>query len=482
MKNFISMILIIVVIWWVIEYYVLNSYLFLFKNTPNFFNNLLYNPLNKYHPILFFSSYIFLYNTVSYANFFSNHRTLNSLDRIGRYMYIYTSFKNNVYWIVILFSLYLGSWWAIQEGSWGGWWNWDASEVFGLLILTILLIILHNNTNYTPYITQLYTLLLSSLYILFIYLILQLSYTLVSHNFGLSILSYGYVSMTFLTLLYVTIICIVVLIFIYSSSLKCVLNSLLKFTISMSTKLRYEFFTLTSRYFILTYLIYTTLYIYILSFNPILNNIFWTSLSIEIFNSLFTLLNVKVIILIIILTLLIQYNSLLLLLTVVYTSTYPFVYTTVILILNRSYSLVKITHITIVILLLLPLSVPNTVCISWELLNESVINWFNSYYRLVFRNNYFTNNVYISDTLNTYKSSNMSTPNSFFWFSNNLDTQFFELDLTTNLLRQVIHNHTYMYTFKVSIWDITPLVVDLYTWFIFINVLYFYTSKFKIIF
>lgn len=482
MKNFISMILIIVVIWWVIEYYVLNSYLFLFKNTPNFFNNLLYNPLNKYHPILFFSSYIFLYNTVSYANFFSNHRTLNSLDRIGRYMYIYTSFKNNVYWIVILFSLYLGSWWAIQEGSWGGWWNWDASEVFGLLILTILLIILHNNTNYTPYITQLYTLLLSSLYILFIYLILQLSYTLVSHNFGLSILSYGYVSMTFLTLLYVTIICIIVLIFIYSSSLKCVLNSLLKFTISMGTKLRYEFFTLTSRYFILTYLIYTTLYIYILSFNPILNNIFWTSLSIEIFNSLFTLLNVKVIILIIILTLLIQYNSLLLLLTVVYTSTYPFVYTTVILILNRSYSLVKITHITIVILLLLPLSVPNTVCISWELLNESVINWFNSYYRLVFRNNYFTNNVYISDTLNTYKSSNMSTPNSFFWFSNNLDTQFFELDLTTNLLRQVIHNHTYMYTFKVSIWDITPLVVDLYTWFIFINVLYFYTSKFKIIF
>lgn len=482
MKNFISIILIIVVIWWVIEYYVLNSYLFLFKNTPNFFNNLLYNPLNKYHPILFFSSYIFLYNTVSYANFFSNHRTLNSLDRIGRYMYIYTSFKNNIYWIVILFSLYLGSWWAIQEGSWGGWWNWDASEVFGLLILTILLIILHNNTNYTPYITQLYTLLLSSLYILFIYLILQLSYTLVSHNFGLSILSYGYVSMTFLTLLYVTIICIVVLIFIYSSSLKCVLNSLLKFTISMGTKLRYEFFTLTSRYFILTYLIYTTLYIYILSFNPILNNIFWTSLSIEIFNSLFTLLNVKVIILIIILTLLIQYNSLLLLLTVVYTSTYPFVYTTVILILNRSYSLVKITHITIVILLLLPLSVPNTVCISWELLNESVINWFNSYYRLVFRNNYFTNNVYISDTLNTYKSSNMSTPNSFFWFSNNLDTQFFELDLTTNLLREVIHNHTYMYTFKVSIWDITPLVVDLYTWFIFINVLYFYTSKFKIIF
>jgi hypothetical protein len=482
MKNFISMILIIVVIWWVIEYYVLNSYLFLFKNTPNFFNNLLYNPLNKYHPILFFSSYIFLYNTVSYANFFSNHRTLNSLDRIGRYMYIYTSFKNNVYWIVILFSLYLGSWWAIQEGSWGGWWNWDASEVFGLLILTILLIILHNNTNYTPYITQLYTLLLSSLYILFIYLILQLSYTLVSHNFGLSILSYGYVSMTFLTLLYVTIICIIVLIFIYSSSLKCVLNSLLKFTISMSTKLRYEFFTLTSRYFILTYLIYTTLYIYILSFNPILNNIFWTSLSIEIFNSLFTPLNVKVIILIIILTLLIQYSWLLLLLTVVYASTYPFVYTTVILILNRSYSLVKITHITIVILLLLPLSVPNTVCISWELLNESVINWFNSYYRLVFRNNYFTNNVYISDTLNTYKSSNVSTPNSFFWFSNNLDTQFFELDLTTNLLRQVIHNHTYMYTFKVSIWDITPLVVDLYTWFIFINVLYFYTSKFKIIF
>ena len=31
----------------------------------------------------------------------------------------------------------MGGLWAYQEGSWGGWWDWDISEVFGLFIYLV---------------------------------------------------------------------------------------------------------------------------------------------------------------------------------------------------------------------------------------------------------------------------------------------------------------------------------------------------------
>jgi cytochrome c biogenesis factor len=56
--------------------------------------------------------------------------------------YIYLSIK--FYIILIIITLFMGSWWALQEGSWGGWWNWDPSEVFGLLFLLAYLYLIHN--------------------------------------------------------------------------------------------------------------------------------------------------------------------------------------------------------------------------------------------------------------------------------------------------------------------------------------------------
>jgi cytochrome c biogenesis factor len=252
-------------------------------NTPNLFNNLLFNSLNKYHPVFFFVCYLFAYRLNININFYSNYREQILVSYIYKNKYNVIILRNiNYIWWLLLISLYLGSWWAIQEGSWGGWWNWDSSEVFGLLILSLYIFIIHSYSPYNYYINM-YNLLVSLLLlILTVYFTLQLSYTLVSHNFGLNILDYGYTSFTFLSLL-TTII---------------VIYSLIQYKIIFIKNYKYNFY----RYNIYNFVFYKilptknlfkytftllTLYLYLLSFNPIINNIFWTTFSVEFFNNFF---------------------------------------------------------------------------------------------------------------------------------------------------------------------------------------------------
>ena len=56
---------------------------------------------------------------------------------MGGFRYLIT------YSIILTITLYFGGWWALQEGSWGGWWNWDASEVLGLITLLYLILAVH---------------------------------------------------------------------------------------------------------------------------------------------------------------------------------------------------------------------------------------------------------------------------------------------------------------------------------------------------
>ena len=57
-KNAIIHLLLVVIIsfllWWVTDYYFINNNPTKVLNTPNLFNNLLFNSLNKYHPVFFF--------------------------------------------------------------------------------------------------------------------------------------------------------------------------------------------------------------------------------------------------------------------------------------------------------------------------------------------------------------------------------------------------------------------------------------------
>lgn len=150
----------------------------------SFINELLLNSLNKYHPFIFYSSSLLL--------IFTCILFLNNIENRGLFKTSTTSFMEihiiTLTLIINLISLFLGSWWALQESTWGGWWNWDASEVFGLLVSFSCLMRLHSlqtlNNQYLFYIK--YWIWIFFFFIS--YVIVQISFSMLSHNFGIEIL------------------------------------------------------------------------------------------------------------------------------------------------------------------------------------------------------------------------------------------------------------------------------------------------------
>ena len=144
-------------------------------------NNLLTNSLNCYHPGILYSSFLLLLLTFFFYK--------NSL--ISRQYYLYVSYLSitqtcSYHYITLnSLALFLGSWWALQEGTWGGWWNWDTSEVLGWLITLFFLTNTHSTCSYTWVQLWLSKQLFLALIILFVYVLVQLSFELTAHNFGL---------------------------------------------------------------------------------------------------------------------------------------------------------------------------------------------------------------------------------------------------------------------------------------------------------
>jgi cytochrome c biogenesis factor len=79
----------------------------------------------------------------------------------------------------------LGSWWALQEGTWGGWWNWDSSETFGLFFFLLPFFFYHNKSYLNFHQKNLNIFKKSTTLLLFSYFFIQLNFDLVSHNFGI---------------------------------------------------------------------------------------------------------------------------------------------------------------------------------------------------------------------------------------------------------------------------------------------------------
>jgi len=476
-KNTIYFILIFIIFWWISEYYIINQYSFITKNIQYSFNNLLSNPLNKYHPFLFFSSYIFLYNIVINVNLFTNYRHFSKLIKLNHYIYLNILLQVNKYWPLISFSLYLGSWWALQEGSWGGWWNWDASEVFGLIILTFLLIIFHLNILLNFSLTWT---IFSSYFIiitLYAYVILQLSYTLVSHNFGLSLLGYGYVNTFFFILLFLVILFILYIHhIIYNYFI-----FLFKTYLNIFVFIKFNNY-LYQKYINSIVIIFLSINIYILSFSPIINNIFWTSLNLELFNNWFYWLDTKILLFLLFLILIIKINSLIVTITCLYNYVINTYFILFYFYKNFKLNITILLHILLIIMIFLSTQIPNSIFTNWNFINESKITWFNNYYRSSLNNNIFTENTYISSNLNILYSINNTNPNTFFQLNSNIYTQFFDLDTNTNLLKQVIFNHTYLYTFKVTIFDNSSLNVDIVIIIILLFLVYIHQVTNKIIF
>ena len=143
-------------------------------------NTLLTNVLNRYHPLVFYFSVFFLLAALIAMWWGSAARASFAQSRT-----ILTS--RSLTWVAVLINLlalWMGSWWALQEGTWGGWWNWDSSETFGLLVSLIGISTTHSLLRVSTF--QNYLTKFTAMILLFIvsYFFIQLNFELVSHNFG----------------------------------------------------------------------------------------------------------------------------------------------------------------------------------------------------------------------------------------------------------------------------------------------------------
>jgi len=144
-------------------------------------NTLLLNLLNRYHPFIFYLSVVIMLYIASVlilsSSYWLSQFVINSVSYT-------TEYKVVVVIVVNWLALWLGSWWAFQEGTWGGWWNSDISEMLGLMIILVGLVYLHTRVTHLK--VRSTSLFLYSCLSGFLctYYFIQINYELTSHNFG----------------------------------------------------------------------------------------------------------------------------------------------------------------------------------------------------------------------------------------------------------------------------------------------------------
>ena len=137
-------------------------------------NSLLQNSINKFHPALLYVPLLWLTTTCVYSG-------------KGSFYFIeYWGARSTSFYMLLLliYTMCLGSWWALQEGSWGGWWNWDPSEVFGLVTILIYLSVVHSLKDFIHKHKFRFYLTIVTSSLLIVYILIQLNFEVVSHNFG----------------------------------------------------------------------------------------------------------------------------------------------------------------------------------------------------------------------------------------------------------------------------------------------------------
>lgn len=170
-------------------------------------NQLLSNALNKYHPFV-------LYLSFTLALFTYSLRVLSWPGIALFYTSVLTRLWTKVRWIVILINLlalWMGSWWALQEGTWGGWWNWDSSEMFGLGVTFAFLTLTHSISR--PSTDLFFSVKFHALVVAVLcsYVFMQVNFELVSHNFGSKFFFFFNNNLFFLEIISVSLVTLVLL-------------------------------------------------------------------------------------------------------------------------------------------------------------------------------------------------------------------------------------------------------------------------------
>ena len=254
-------------------YWVLNTNIYNLPLKSEHYNNLLLNSINKYHPgilywtSLFIITYWLMFNLTYCIRMYKFY--LVSVELVIKPKFIWFS-------LILLLTLGLGGWWALQEGSWGGWWNWDPSEVFGLLIFLFYLIHTHIKISKQSFINNWFYSLVFSLILLQVYFFTQLNFDLVSHNFGTKIDNFIDNTNFYTTIIIVSYISILHVWHTKLNVIQLLLAGKTKFNLN-SVNL-FKVYTLT----ILSLFFYELVY----SLVPLFNDFLWKLLNINIANSI----------------------------------------------------------------------------------------------------------------------------------------------------------------------------------------------------
>ena len=176
----------------IIIYFYVNTYKnqFIFSNIIKLisYNTTLFNGLLLIHPIYLYISY----GAILYIfNFYKTPLTV--------YQYITTIVSKKFFFVLnSVIALSLGCWWAQQEISWGGWWNWDPIEMIAFMIFIISLSVAHVKFN-----TNVYTFSIKILVFLFFintYFVSRYDVLNSIHSFALSSKSQQYLELKVIVL------------------------------------------------------------------------------------------------------------------------------------------------------------------------------------------------------------------------------------------------------------------------------------------
>ena len=336
-----------------LHYQNLNLYNYLADNCSMNFNTLLSNSVNKFHPALF---YITLFHLLASLQLFLLNRKYKYSPNSNLAL---NACVGNSLTSVIVFTLFLGSWWALQEGSWGGWWNWDPSEVFGLFAMLYYLYTLHKlqkTSNYS--IIASYLKILTQL-VFITYIFIQLNFDLVSHNFGTKVDQFIDTSQNFLVLT----ASLVILITLTVNHLLCEL--------SVNAAMSPRYTTQPNKSVLVWYasVAFALSLILLSSFSLLINDFLWKLLAVNILNSTkFTYFYTSLLItLVLIRSWSTQSYTALWLIYILY-----FGKEVLVLSIVPALSRVNLFHVSIVSLLFVMLSESNQSISLWEVLYENV--------------------------------------------------------------------------------------------------------------
>lgn len=253
-----------------VDYLALNTDALVSVYSSYSLNTLLTNVLNRYHPFVFYLSVIML-AVVMLSTYQSNWQSHSNVDSLS--LRVQPSLGWLAVWVNLL-ALWMGSWWALQEGTWGGWWNWDSSEVFGLLITLLLLWLLHSKLNIRRRVHTIVKNTLSLTLIIFSYFFIQLNFDLVSHNFGAKFFFFFNNNLFFIEVLLLNILTVGFTYYYY-------------FGLTTNVYLAQPLATLrvgTTSYFIRS-LVPLILVVWVIwSYRPLLNYFLWNFADINVFN------------------------------------------------------------------------------------------------------------------------------------------------------------------------------------------------------